>query len=93
MTVVYRLIDGGIHSDLVGDDYQLGDNETFEKPVDGIYQPFSFFNGRIVGVSQSDWEKSNPENENSSQSSDEKMADLLDRVEKLEKAAGITHAI
>lgn len=58
MKVVYKLIGNNIQSELVDDEYGLKNNETFEKPVDGIYQPFSFSNGLIIGVTKSEWEKS-----------------------------------
>lgn len=56
MKIVYKLINDNIRSTLVNDDYQLQESETFEKPVDSIYQPFSFVNGVIVGSTQEQWQ-------------------------------------
>ena len=65
--VVYQLINGCIQSAIVDDGYNLKANETFSKPVDGIYQPFSFENGEIVGVSAEEWQEKLPETSNSVQ--------------------------
>lgn len=54
--VVYQLINGCIQSAIVDDGYNLKANETFAKPVDGIYQPYSFKNGEIVGISAEEWQ-------------------------------------
>lgn len=54
--VVYKLVNGCIQADIVSDDYILRANETFSKPVDGIYQPYSFENGEIVGVSEEEFQ-------------------------------------
>ncbi|MBU7455669.1 hypothetical protein [Leuconostoc fallax] len=77
LRTVYGLEDGIIISSLVDDDYQLKPNETFEKPVDGIYQPFSFSNGLIIGATQSEWEESiNEQHSNQPKTSEELVADL-----------------
>lgn len=67
MKITYKLINGDIVSNTVNDDYQIQENETFNKPADGIYQPFSFVNGEIVGISEEDWLKSLPKKEKSDQ--------------------------
>lgn len=65
--VVYKLVNGCIQTDIVSDDYILRANETFSKPVDGIYQPYSFENGEIVGVSAEEWQAKLPDSSNSVQ--------------------------
>lgn len=54
--VIYRLVNGSIQSEIVDDEYILQANETFNKPTDGIYQPYLFKNGEIVGVSAEEWQ-------------------------------------
>lgn len=93
MKVVYRLIDNNIQSELVDNEYGLKNNETFEKPVDGIYQPFSFSNGLIIGVTQSEWEQSvtnkqNNQSENSQSGIDNQQLAKLSQIV-LEQAATI----
>lgn len=56
MKIVYKLINDNIRSTLVNDDYQLQESETFEKPVDSIYQPFTFVGGVIVGSTKEEWQ-------------------------------------
>lgn len=55
MKVVYKLIDTNIQSDFVDDNYLLQDNETFNKPEDGIYQPFKFIDGNIIGATEEEF--------------------------------------
>lgn len=64
---VYKLVDNSIQTQIVSDNYYLRANETFEKPIDGIYQPFSFANGEIVGVSAEEWQAKLPDSSNSVQ--------------------------
>lgn len=77
MKAVYRLINNNIQSEVVDDDYQLKENETFIKPSDGIYQPFSMIEGAIVGVQASEWVKTNEDkNNNNPKTNDQLLADL-----------------
>ncbi|BAX73096.1 hypothetical protein [Leuconostoc mesenteroides] len=79
MKTVYKLVDDAIQSDLVSDDYVLLNNETFEQPEDGIYQPFSFVNGKIVGTTKEVWEQ-NAKNSNTSKTVGELVADLAQQL-------------
>ena len=79
MKAVYKLVDDTIQSDLVSDDYVLLNNETFEQPEDGIYQPFSFVNGKIVGTAKEVWEQ-NAKNSNTVKTVGELVADLTQQL-------------
>lgn len=56
MKIVFSLENEKIQSNLVDEDYVLKENETFQKPEDGIYQPFSLKNGVITGATQEEFE-------------------------------------
>lgn len=79
MKAVYKLVDDTIQSDLVSDDYVLLNNETFEQPEDGIHQPFSFVNGKIVGTAKEVWEQ-NAKKLNTVKTVGELVADLTQQL-------------
>lgn len=45
---------------MVADDYQLGQNETFKKPQDGLYEPISWTGADWVGTPKEVWEANQP---------------------------------
>lgn len=45
---------------MVADDYQLADNETFVKPQDGLYEPISWTGTDWVGTPKEVWESNQP---------------------------------
>lgn len=78
---VYKLVDNSIQTQIVSDDYYLSANETFEKPIDGIYQPFSFKNGVIIGATQEEFENTvQLQSSNGPKSSNELVADLAQQL-------------
>lgn len=78
---VYKLVDNGIQTQIVSDDYYLSANETFEKPIDGIYQPFSFKNGVITGATQEEFEDAvHLQSNNRPKIGDELVADLAKQL-------------
>jgi len=79
MKTVYKLVDNTIQSDLVSDDYVLLNNETFEQPEEGVYQPFSFVNGKIVGTTKEVWEQ-NAKKLNTVKTVGELVADLTQQL-------------
>lgn len=78
---VYKLVDNSIQTQIVSDDYYLSANETFEKPIDGIYQPFSFKNGVITGATQEEFEDAvQLQSSNRPKIGDELVADLAQQL-------------
>ena len=88
MKAVYRLINGSIQSEIVDDNYQIQPNETFIKPADGIYQPFSFSEGMIVGVSESEWVK-NLATAAKNKSTEEIIADLAQQFAETQRQQAV----
>lgn len=82
MKTVYKLVENIIQSDFVSDDYVLLNNETFEQPEEGVYQPFSFVNGKIVGTTKEVWEQNakNLNTLNTSKTVGELVADLTQQL-------------
>lgn len=81
MKIVFSLENGKIQSNLVDEDYVLKENETFQKPEDGIYQPFSFKNGVITGATQEEFENTvQLQSSNGPKSSNELVADLAQQL-------------
>lgn len=81
MKIVFSLENEKIQSNLVDEDYVLKENETFHKPEDGIYQPFSFKNGVITGATQEEFEDTvQLQSSNGPKSGNELVADLAQQL-------------
>lgn len=46
--------------EVVDDDYQLSDNETFEAPESGLYLPIKYTDGKWIGTKFEDYQKNFP---------------------------------
>lgn len=62
MKAVYTCNDQKIFNGIkmVEDDYQLGQNETFVKPQDGLYEPISWTGTDWIGTPKEVWEANQP---------------------------------
>lgn len=81
MKIVFSLENGKMLSNLVDEDYVLKENETFQKPEDGIYQPFSFKNGVITGATKEEFENTvQLQSSNGPKSGNELVADLAQQL-------------
>lgn len=68
-----------LYAKIVDEDYQLLENETFNKPDDGICKPFLFDSVQkiITGISQEDFEK---EYYSKNKTSEEIISDLTQQL-------------
>lgn len=58
MKYMYKLFsDGHFETISVDENYILQNEETFDKPEDGLYLPAHFENGKIVSASETEWKQ------------------------------------
>lgn len=65
---------------MVTDDYQLGQNETFKKPQDGLYEPISWTGTDWVDTPKEVWEANQPKVEVKPTAQQTAMASLMKDV-------------